>query len=195
MRAGSGAIRDEPKRERAKFFGSMPALVTPFKDGRFDQPAFGALIDGQISAGPHGFAPVGMMGEGPTLMHEEHRRVLDACIEEARGLAPVIAGAESNSSTEAIEFARHADRADADAAWVVTLYYNRPTQEGLYRHVKAVNDAVGIPILIYNIPLRSVVDTSVDRMWRLYDLKTIVGVKNASGSAANVSPETSLPPP
>jgi 4-hydroxy-tetrahydrodipicolinate synthase len=189
-RAGSGAMKDERKREmekRAKFHGSMPALVTPFKDGKFDEQAFRALVDWQISAGSHGLVPVGTTGEGPTLTHEEHRRVVDVCIDEARGRVPVIAGAGSNNTVETIDLARHAERAGADAALVVTPYYNKPTQEGLYRHFKAVNDAVGIPILIYNIPPRSVVDMSVDTMKRLYELKNIVGVKDATSDLGRVS--------
>ena len=189
-RAGGGATRGERKREmekRAKFHGSMPALVTPFKDGKFDEQAFRALIDWQISAGSHGLVPVGTTGESPTLTHEEHRRIVDVCIDEARGRVPVIAGAGSNNTVETIELARHAERAGADAALIVTPYYNKPTQEGLYRHFKAVNDAVGIPILIYNIPPRSVVDMSVDTMKRLYELKNIVGVKDATGDVGRVS--------
>ena len=189
-RARGGATRDERKREmekRAKFHGSMPALVTPFKDGKFDEQAFRALIDWQISAGSHGLVPVGTTGESPTLTHEEHRRAVDVCIDEARGRVPVIAGAGSNNTAETIELARHAERAGADAALVVTPYYNKPTQEGLYQHFKAVNDAVGIPILIYNIPPRSVVDMSVDTMKRLYELDNIVGVKDATGDVGRVS--------
>jgi 4-hydroxy-tetrahydrodipicolinate synthase len=189
-RGGSCATKDERKREmekRAKFHGSMPALVTPFKDGKFDEQAFRALVDWQISAGSHGLVPVGTTGESPTLTHEEHRRVVDVCIDEARGRVPVIAGAGSNNTVETIELARHAEKVGADAALVVTPYYNKPTQEGLYRHFKAVNDAVGIPILIYNIPPRSVVDMSVDTMKRLYELKNIVGVKDATGDVGRVS--------
>ena len=189
-RGGSCATKDERKREmekRAKFHGSMPALVTPFKDGKFDEQAFRALVDWQISAGSHGLVPVGTTGESPTLTHEEHRRVVGVCIDEARGRVPVIAGAGSNNTVETIELARHAEKAGADAALVVTPYYNKPTQEGLYRHFKAVNDAVGIPILIYNIPPRSVVDMSVDTMKRLYELKNIVGVKDATGDVGRIS--------
>ena len=188
--AACGAAKDERKREmekRAKFHGSMPALVTPFKDGKFDEPAFRALIDWQISAGSHGLVPVGTTGESPTLTHEEHRRVVNVCIDEARGRVPVIAGAGSNNTTEAIELARHAERAGADAALVVTPYYNKPTQEGLYHHFKAVNDSVGIPILIYNIPSRSVVDMSVETMKRLYELENIVGVKDATADLGRIS--------
>ena len=173
--------------KRAKFHGSMPALITPFKDGKFDEAAFRALVDWQIQSGSHGLVPVGTTGESPTLSHEEHRLVVDVCIDEARGRVPVIAGAGSNNTVEAIELARHAEKAGADAALVVTPYYNKPTQEGLYQHFKAINDAVGIPIIIYNIPPRSVVDMSVDTMKRLYELKNIVGVKDATGDVGRVS--------
>ena len=173
--------------KRAKFHGSMPALVTPFKDGKFDEPSFRALVDWQISSGSHGLVPVGTTGESPTLSHAEHRRVIDVCLDEARGRLPVIAGAGSNNTVEAIELARHAEKAGADAVLVVTPYYNKPTQEGLYQHFKAINDAIGIPILIYNIPGRSVVDMSVDTMKRLYDLDKIVGVKDATGDLARTS--------
>ena len=173
--------------KRAKFHGSMPALITPFKDGKFDEPAFRALVDWQISSGSHGLVPVGTTGESPTLSHEEHRCVVDVCIDEARGRVPVIAGAGSNNTAEAIDLARHAEKAGADAVLVVTPYYNKPTQEGLYRHFKAINDAIGIPIIIYNIPSRSVVDMSVDTMKRLYELKNIVGVKDATGDVGRVS--------
>ena len=173
--------------KRAKFHGSMPALVTPFKDGKFDEPAFRALVDWQIASGSHGLVPVGTTGESPTLTHAEHRQVVDVCIDEARGRVPVIAGAGSNNTVEAVELAKHAEKAGADAALVVTPYYNKPTQEGLYRHFKAINDAVGIPIIIYNIPPRSVIDMSVDTMKRLYELKNIVGVKDATGDVGRVS--------
>jgi len=173
--------------KRAKFHGSMPALVTPFKDGKFDEPAFRALVDWQISSGSHGLVPVGTTGESPTLSHAEHRRVIDVCIDEARGRVPVIAGAGSNNTAEAIELARHAEKAGADAVLVVTPYYNKPTQEGLFQHFKAVNDAIGIPIFIYNIPPRSVIDMSVETMKRLADLDNIVGVKDATGDLARVS--------
>ena len=173
--------------KRAKFHGSMPALVTPFKDGKVDEHAFRALVDWQITSGSHGLVPVGTTGESPTLSHEEHRRVVSICIDEARGRVPVIAGAGSNNTAEAIELARHAEKAGADAVLVVTPYYNKPTQEGLYQHFKAVNDAIGLPIIIYNIPPRSVVDMSIDTMKRLYELKNIVGVKDATGDVGRVS--------
>ena len=173
--------------KRAKFHGSMPALVTPFKDGKFDETAFRALVDWQIQSGSHGLVPVGTTGESPTLSHAEHRHVVSVCIDEARGRVPVIAGAGSNNTAEAIELARHAEKDGADAVLVVTPYYNKPTQEGLYQHFKAINDAIGIPIVIYNIPGRSVVDMSVETMKRLADLDKIVGVKDATGDLARVS--------
>ncbi len=172
--------------KRAKFHGSMPALVTPFKDGKFDEPAFRALVDWQISSGSHGLVPVGTTGESPTLTHAEHRHVVNVCIDEARGRVPVIAGAGSNNTAEAIELAKHAEKAGADAVLVVTPYYNKPTQEGLYQHFRAVNDAIGIPIIIYNIPSRSVVDVSVDTMKRLFELENIVGVKDSTGDLGRV---------
>ncbi len=174
-------------RERAKFHGSMPALVTPFKDGEVDEQAFRALIDLQITSGSHGLVPCGTTGESPTLSHEEHRRVIDMCVDEARGRLPVIAGAGSNNTLEAIALARHAERAGADAVLVVTPYYNKPTQEGLYLHFKAINDAIGIPIIIYNIPPRSVIDMSIETMKRLAELPNIVGVKDATGDVGRVS--------
>jgi 4-hydroxy-tetrahydrodipicolinate synthase len=165
----------------------MPALVTPFKDGEVDEQALRALVDFQITSGSHGLVPAGTTGESPTLSHEEHRRVVDICIDEARGRVPVIAGAGSNNTHEAVALARHAEKSGADAVLVVTPYYNKPTQEGLYQHFKAVNDAIGIPIIIYNIPPRSVIDMSVDTMKRLSDLPNIVGVKDATGDVARVS--------
>ncbi len=173
--------------KRAKFHGSMPALVTPFKDGKIDEQAFRALIDWQINSGSHGLVPTGTTGESPTLSHEEHRRAVSICIDEARGRVPVIAGAGSNNTHEAIELARYAEKAGADALLVVTPYYNKPTQEGLYQHFEAINESVGIPIFIYNIPPRSVVDMSIETMKRLYELKNIVGVKDATGDLARVS--------
>ena len=165
----------------------MTALVTPFKNGVFDEKAFRDLIDWQISEGTSGLVPVGTTGESPTLSHEEHHRVVEMCIDQAKGRVPVIAGAGSNSTKEAVELARHAEKAGADAVLVVTPYYNKPTQEGMYQHFKAVNDAIGIPIIIYNIPPRSVVDMSVETMARLYELKNIAGVKDATANLARVS--------
>jgi 4-hydroxy-tetrahydrodipicolinate synthase len=165
----------------------MPALITPFKNGAFDEAAFRAHVDWQISEGSTALVPVGTTGESPTLSHDEHRRVVEVCISEARGRVPVMAGAGSNNTTEAIGLAQFAEKAGADAVLVVTPYYNKPNQEGLYQHFKAINDAIGIPIFIYNIPPRSVVDMSIDTMKRLYELKNIVGVKDATGSVARIS--------
>lgn len=169
------------------FHGSITALVTPFKDGKLDEAAFRGLVDWQIAEGTHGLVPVGTTGESPTLNHEEHNAVVRWCVEEARGRVPVIAGAGSNSTIEAIELARQAEKDGADGLLIVTPYYNKPTQEGMYQHFKAVNDAIGIPIIIYNIPPRSVVDMSVETMARLYELKNIAGVKDATANLARVS--------
>ena len=171
----------------ATFKGSAPALVTPFRDGTFDEAAFRAHVDWQIGQGSHGLVPCGTTGESPTLSHDEHMHVVEVCISEARGRVPVIAGAGSNNTHEAIALARHAEKAGAAAVLVVTPYYNKPSQEGLYQHFKAVNDAVGLPIIIYNIPPRSVVDMSLDTMQRLYELPNIAGVKDATGNLARVS--------
>ncbi len=167
--------------------GSMTALVTPFREGTFDEAAFRKFVAWQIEQGTHALVPTGTTGESPTLTHAEHDRVVEACIDEARGRVPVIAGAGSNSTTEAVARARHAERAGADAVLVVTPYYNKPTQDGLYAHFKAVNDAVGIPIIIYNIPPRSVIDMSVETMERLFELKNIAGVKDATAKIDRVS--------
>jgi 4-hydroxy-tetrahydrodipicolinate synthase len=172
---------------RTSFRGSFTALVTPFKNGSVDEGAFRALIDWQIAEGTNGLVPVGTTGESPTLSHEEHREVVEWCIEQARGRVPVVAGAGSNSTKEAIALAQHAEKAGADAVLVVTPYYNKPTQEGLYRHFRAVNDAIGIPIIIYNIPPRSVIDMSVDTMKRLFELPNIAGIKDATANLARVS--------
>src|SRR5271166_2286797 len=169
------------------FKGSFTALITPFDGEEVDYDAFRRLVELQIGAGTHGLVPVGTTGESPTLSHDEHQRVVEVCIEAAKGRVPVIAGAGSNSTKEAIELARHADTAGASAVLVVTPYYNKPTQEGLYQHFKAINDAIGIPILIYNIPGRSVIDMSVDTMKRLYELANIAGVKDATANMARVS--------
>lgn len=169
------------------FRGSMTALVTPFKNGKVDEAAFRGHVDWQIAQGTHGLVPVGTTGESPTLSHAEHKSVVEWCINEAKGRIPVIAGAGSNNTTEAVELSRHAEKAGADAVLIVTPYYNKPNQEGLYQHYKAINDAIGIPIIIYNIPPRSIVDMSVDTMARLYELKNIVGVKDATGNIVRVS--------
>jgi len=144
------------------FRGSFTALVTPFKNGGLDERAFRELVDWQIAEGTDGLVPVGTTGESPTLTHEEHHRVVEWCVQQTKRRVPVIAGAGSNSTAEAVSLAKHAEKAGADAVLVVTPYYNKPGQEGLYRHYKAVNDAIGIPIFIYNIPPRSVIDMSVE---------------------------------
>jgi 4-hydroxy-tetrahydrodipicolinate synthase len=170
-----------------QFKGSITALVTPFKDGAVDEAAFRAFINWQLEQGTHGLVPVGTTGESPTLSHREHDRVIEICVEEVKGRVPVIAGAGSNSTAEAVAFSQHAEKVGADAVLIVTPYYNKPTQEGLYQHYKAINDAIGIPIIIYNIPGRSVIDMSVETMARLYELKNIVGVKDATANIARVS--------
>jgi 4-hydroxy-tetrahydrodipicolinate synthase len=172
---------------KTSFRGSFTALVTPFKNGSLDEAAFRALVEWQIGEGTNGLVPVGTTGESPTLSHDEHNKVVEWCIDQARRRVPVIAGAGSNSTREAIELARHAERAGADAVLVVTPYYNKPTQEGLYQHFKAINDAIGIPIIIYNIPARSVIDMSVDTMKRLYELRNIAGVKDATANMVRIS--------
>ncbi len=176
-----------PHFDTSHFKGSITALVTPFRDGALDEAAFRDLVAWQMAEGTSGFVPVGTTGESPTLSHDEHKRVVEWCIAEARGKAFVIAGAGSNNTAEAIDLARHAEKAGADAVLVVTPYYNKPTQAGLYAHFKAVNDSIGIPIIIYNIPPRSVVDMSVETMARLFELKNIAGVKDATGNLARVS--------
>ncbi|MGO9544681.1 MAG: 4-hydroxy-tetrahydrodipicolinate synthase [Rhodomicrobium sp.] len=169
------------------FKGSFTALITPFEDGEVDYDAFCRLVEFQIEAGTHGLVPVGTTGESPTLSHEEHQRVVETCIAAAKGRVPVVAGAGSNSTKEAVDLARHAEKAGAAAVLVVTPYYNKPTQEGLFRHYQAINDAIGIPIIIYNIPGRSVVDMSVATMTRLSKLTNIAGVKDATASPVRVS--------
>src|SRR5262249_53043241 len=172
---------------RTSFRGSFTALVSRFGNGALDEKAFRNLVDWQIAEGTDGLVPVGTTGESPTLSHEEHDQVVAWCIEQAKGRVPVIAGAGSNSTAEAIELSRHAEGAGANAVLVVTPYYNKPTQEGLYQHFKAINDAIGIPILIYNIPARSVIDMSVDTMKRLFELGNIAGVKDATANVVRVS--------
>lgn len=172
---------------KTSFRGSFTALVTPFSNGSLDEKAFRGLVDWQIAEGTNGLVPVGTTGESPTLSHEEHRRVVEWCIEQAKGRVPVIAGSGSNSTREAIELSQHAEKAGADAVLIVTPYYNKPTQEGLYQHFKAINDAIGIPIIIYNIPMRSVIDMSVDTMARLFELDHIAGVKDATANVVRVS--------
>jgi len=172
---------------RTRFRGSFTALVTPFKHDSVDEAAFRALVDWQIAEGTNGLVPVGTTGESPTLSHDEHKRVVEWCIDQAKGRVPVVAGAGSNSTQEAIALSQHAERAGADAVLVVTPYYNKPTQEGLYQHFKAINDAIGIPIIIYNIPGRSVIDMSVATMARLFALANISGVKDATANMVRVS--------
>jgi len=172
---------------KTSFRGSFTALVTPFKDGVLDERAFRALIDWQIAEGTNGLVPVGTTGESPTLSHDEHKRVVEWCVGEARGRVPVVAGTGSNATDEAIDLSRHAEKAGVDAVLVVTPYYNKPTQEGLYQHFKAINDAIGIPIIIYNIPARSVIDMAVDTMKRLFELKNIAGVKDATANMVRIS--------
>jgi 4-hydroxy-tetrahydrodipicolinate synthase len=172
---------------KTSFKGSFTALVTPFKNGGLDEAAFRGLVDWQIAEGTNGLVPVGTTGESPTVSHDEHKQVVEWCVEQAKGRVPVIAGAGSNSTKEAIELAQHAEKAGASAVLVVTPYYNKPTQEGMYQHFKAINDAIGIPIIIYNIPPRSVIDMSVDTMARLYELKNITGVKDATANVLRVS--------
>jgi 4-hydroxy-tetrahydrodipicolinate synthase len=167
--------------------GVITALVTPFADGRLDERAFAALIERQIAGGVHGLVPVGTTGETSTLSPEEHRRVVSLCVEVAAGRTPVIAGAGSNATEEAIDFARHAKAAGADAALVVTPYYNRPSQEGLYRHYKAIHDAVDLPIIVYNVPSRTSVDIANDTLARLAALPNIIGVKDATGDMVRAS--------
>ncbi len=172
---------------KTSFRGSFTALLTPFKNGSLDEQAFRDLVEWQIAEGTNGLVPVGTTGESPTLSHDEHKQVVEWCVEVAKGRVPVVAGAGSNSTREAIELSRHAEKAGAAAVLVVTPYYNKPTQEGLYQHYKAINDAIGIPIIIYNIPARSVIDMTVDTMKRLFELPNIAGVKDATANVIRVS--------
>ena len=174
------------------FRGSIPALVTPFRDGALDLAALESLVEWQISEGSHGLVPVGTTGESPTLSHEEHETVIEAVVKAAAGRIPVIAGAGSNSTAEAIRFLRHAEKVGADAALVVTPYYNKPTQAGLIAHYTALHDACALPIVIYNIPGRSVVDMTPETMARLAELPRIIGVKDATGDIVRVSRQRQL---
>ncbi|MDC2970593.1 4-hydroxy-tetrahydrodipicolinate synthase [Candidatus Pelagibacter sp.] len=169
------------------FKGSNVALVTPFKDKKLDEVSYIKLIHFHIENGTNGLVPAGTTGESPTLNHEEHQRVIDLCVKESKGKLPVIAGTGSNSTEEAISLTTHAEKIGANAALIVTPYYNKPTQEGLYQHYKSINDKCGIPIIIYNIPSRSVIDMNVETMARLYELKNIVGVKDATGDLNRVN--------
>ena len=173
------------------FKGSNVALITPFKNNSLDEEAYIKLIHFHIDNGTSGLVPAGTTGESPTLNHDEHQRVIDLCINESKRKIPVIAGTGSNSTEEAISLTSHAEKAGANGALIVTPYYNKPTQEGLYQHYKAINDKCGIPIIIYNIPGRSVIDMSVDTMARLFELKNIVGVKDATGDLDRVDQQLS----
>ena len=168
------------------FKGSIVALITPFNNNKIDEERYASLIHYHISNGTKGLVPAGTTGESPTLDHDEHKKVIEIAIKESNGKIPVIAGTGSNSTSEAIELSKHAENAGANALLIVTPYYNKPTQEGLYQHYKTINDNVGIPIIIYNIPPRSVVDMSVDTMARLYELKNIAGVKDATADLNRV---------
>ncbi len=170
------------------FTGSIPALVTPMRNGSIDEETFRDFVEWQIAEGSHGLVPVGTTGESPTLTHEEHRRVVEICVEVAAKRVPVIAGAGSNSTKEAIDLAQHAEQAGADAVLVVTPYYNKPNQRGLYAHFRAVAEAITIPLIIYNIPPRSVVDMSPKTMGKLFrDCENIIGVKDATANLARAS--------
>ena len=168
------------------FKGSNVALVTPFKNNKLDEENYIKIINFHLKNNTNGLVPAGTTGESPTLNHNEHQKVIDLCIKESNGKVPVIAGTGSNSTEEAISLTVHAEKAGADGVLIVTPYYNKPTQEGLYQHYKAINDACGIPIIIYNIPSRSVIDMSVDTMARLFELKNIIGVKDATGNLDRV---------
>ena len=169
------------------FKGSNVALITPFKDNKLDINSYVKLIHFHLNNGTKGLVPAGTTGESPTLSHEEHQQIIEICIKESKGKIPVIAGTGSNSTSEAISLTRHAEKVGANGALVVTPYYNKPSQEGLYQHYKAINDTCGIPIIIYNIPSRSVIDMSVDTMARLFELKNIIGVKDATGILKRVN--------
>ena len=168
------------------FKGSFVALITPFKNDKLDEDNYVKLIHHHINSGTNGIVPAGTTGESPTLSHSEHNKVIEIAINECKGKIPIIAGTGSNSTDEAIKLSKHAEKAGANGILVVTPYYNKPTQEGLYQHYKKINDNVGIPILIYNIPSRSVIDMSVETMTKLYELKNIRGVKDATGDLKRV---------
>ena len=168
------------------FKGSIVALITPFKNNKLDEDCYISLIHHHLSNGTHGIVPAGTTGECPTLTDAEHKRVIELCVKESKGKIPIIAGTGSNSTEEAVSMTKYAEKIGSNAALVVTPYYNKPTQEGLYQHFKAINDKCGIPIIIYNIPSRSVVDMSVDTMARLFELKNIIGVKDATADLNRV---------
>ena len=167
--------------------GSIVALITPFKNDNLDEETYIKLIDYHLKNGTSGVVPGGTTGESPTLSHSEHKKIIEIAVKECKGKIPVIAGTGSNSTDEAIDLSKYAEKAGSDALLVVTPYYNKPTQEGLYQHYKKINDNVGIPIVIYNIPSRSVIDMSVETMAKLYELKNIIGVKDATGDLNRVS--------
>ena len=166
--------------------GSIVAIITPFKDDDLDEDAYRKLIDYHLNNGTNGIVPGGTTGESPTLSHNEHKKIIEIAVRECKGKMPVISGTGSNSTDEAVDLSKYAEKAGSDALLVVTPYYNKPTQEGLYQHYKKINDSVGIPIVIYNIPSRSVIDMSVDTMAKLFELKNIVGVKDATGDLNRV---------
>ncbi len=168
------------------FKGSIVALITPFKNNVMDQDRYASIIQHHIANGTKGVVPAGTTGESPTLNHEEHKKVIEIAVKECKGKIPVIAGTGSNSTAEAVELSKHAEKSGADGLLIVTPYYNKPTQEGLYQHYKKINDNVGIPIIIYNIPPRSVIDMSVDTMAKLFELKNIAGVKDATADLNRV---------
>jgi len=174
-------------RAHAMFQGSLTALITPFKSGQVDDKAFEQLVEWQIEEGTHGLVPVGTTGECPTLSHDEHKHVVELCVRVARKRVPVIAGAGSNSTAEAIDFSRHAKRAGADAVLHVTGYYNKPTQEGIFLHFKAISEAVDIPIFVYNVPVRTIIDVSVATLARCAKVKNVVGIKDATANVARVT--------
>jgi len=167
--------------------GSIVALITPFKDDNLDEENYAKIIEYHLKNGTNGIVPGGTTGESPTLSHDEHKRIIEIAVKECKGKIPVVAGTGSNSTDEAVELSKFAEKAGSDALLVVTPYYNKPTQEGLYQHYKKINDNVGIPIVIYNIPSRSVIDMSVDTMTKLYELKNIIGVKDATGDLNRVN--------
>ena len=171
------------------FKGSIVALITPFKDNSLDEESYISIIHYHLKNGTNGLVPGGTTGESPTITHKEHMRIIEICVKESNGKIPVIAGTGSNSTAEAIDLTKFAEKSGVDGALVVTPYYNKPTQEGLYQHYKAINDNCGIPIIIYNIPSRSVIDMSVDTMARLYELKNRVGVKDATGDLERATME------
>ena len=166
--------------------GSIVALITPFKNNILDEDTYRELIHYHMANGTSGIVPGGTTGESPTLSHNEHKKIIDISIKESKGKIPIVAGTGSNSTSEAVELSKYAEKAGSDALLVVTPYYNKPTQEGLYQHYKKINDNVGIPIVIYNIPSRSVIDMSVETMTKLYESKNIIGVKDATGDLDRV---------